>query len=61
MSITDLYRVLSSSIYVVIYDDDEQMYADYIDNIPLRYMEKAIQSMNVCIDDTYGLMAVIGL
>ena len=60
MSISDLYRVLDRTIYVRIYDDDQEL-ANFIDDIPLRYMDKPIQSMNVYIDDTYGLTAVISL
>ena len=60
MSISDLYRVLDRPIYVKICEcDQEKSY--FIDDIPLRYMDKPIQSMNVYIDDTYGLTAVIRL
>lgn len=60
MSISDLYRVLDRTIYVRIYDDDQEL-DNFIDDVPLRYMDKPIQSMNVYIDDTYGLTAIISL
>lgn len=60
MSISDLYRILDHTIYVKICYNDQEI-SNFIDDIPLRYMDKAIQSMNVYIDDTYGLTAVIRL